>query len=138
MLVVVASRGVLTLIGSGILLRLKRRAQKELVIRRARELAESGRFDGWQSVVIRFAAMHGYEGQVLALKRQQNDAGKLALFARKSKGRSGLKTERELGEIEGGRDVVSNREVVPEDERASESCLHCGINGPVWLLLDAI
>ena len=126
------------MVGSGIPLRLKRRAQKELVIRRARELAESGRFDGWQSVVIRFAAMHGYEGQVLALKRQQNDAGKLALFARKSKGRSGLKTERELGEIEGGRDVVSNREVVPEDERASESCLHCEINAPVWLLLDAI
>jgi hypothetical protein len=42
------------------------------------------------------------------------------------------------GEIEGGRDVVSNREVVPEDERASESCLHCEINAPVWLLLDAI
>jgi hypothetical protein len=26
------------------------------------------------------------------------------------------------------RDVVSKREVVPRDERASESCLHCEIN----------
>jgi hypothetical protein len=31
-------------------------------------------------------------------------------------------------EIEGGRDVIVKREVVPEDERASEGCLHCEIN----------
>jgi hypothetical protein len=58
-LVVVASGGVLTLVGSGIPLRLKRRAQKELVIRRARELAESGRFDGWQSIAFQ---LHFFDG----------------------------------------------------------------------------
>ena len=32
------------------------------------------------------------------------------------------------GEIEKERDMVSKREVVPEDESALESCLHCEIN----------
>jgi len=32
------------------------------------------------------------------------------------------------GEIEEERDMVSKREVVPQDERSSESCLHCEIN----------
>jgi hypothetical protein len=31
-------------------------------------------------------------------------------------------------EIDGGKRVVSKREVVSPDERASESCLHCEIN----------
>jgi hypothetical protein len=33
-----------------------------------------------------------------------------------------------MGEIEEERDMVSKREVVPEDESAFESCLHCEIN----------
>jgi hypothetical protein len=32
------------------------------------------------------------------------------------------------GEIDGGKRVVSKREVVSPDERATESCLHCEIN----------
>jgi hypothetical protein len=32
------------------------------------------------------------------------------------------------GEIEEEKHMVSKREVVPEDERSSESCLHCEIN----------
>jgi hypothetical protein len=32
------------------------------------------------------------------------------------------------GEVEEERNMVSKREVVPEDERASESGLHCEIN----------
>jgi hypothetical protein len=33
-----------------------------------------------------------------------------------------------VGEIDGGKRVVSKREVVSPDDRASESCLHCEIN----------
>src|SRR6516225_7307164 len=40
----------------------------------------------------------------------------------------GVRLESRLGEIEEERDMVSKREVVPEDERSSESCLHCEIN----------
>jgi hypothetical protein len=95
--------GSVELIGSGIPLRLKRRAQKELVIRRTRELAEPGHFDGWQSIAFQLHFFDGfskahvsingplkkelnllclnarYEGQVRALKSQQNDARKIAL-----------------------------------------------------------
>ena len=40
----------------------------------------------------------------------------------------GVRLESRLGEIEEERDMVSKREVVPEDERSSESCLHREIN----------
>jgi hypothetical protein len=40
-------------------LSLKRREQKEFVIRRARDLAESGRFDGWQSIAFQ---LHFFDG----------------------------------------------------------------------------
>src|SRR6516225_1011708 len=40
----------------------------------------------------------------------------------------GVRLESRLGEIEEERDMVSKREVVPQDERTSESCLHCEIN----------
>ena len=43
----------------------------------------------------------------------------------------GVRLESRLGEIEEERDMVSKREVVPEDERAPESCLHCEINALV-------
>ena len=43
----------------------------------------------------------------------------------------GVRLESRLGEIEEERDMVSKREVVPEDERSSESCLHCEINDVV-------
>ena len=48
--VVLASAGVLSLVASGTL-RLNRRDLKEHVLRRARELAESGRFEGWEGMV---------------------------------------------------------------------------------------
>jgi hypothetical protein len=42
---------------------------------------------------------------------------------------SGVKTGRDAGgRSKEERDVVSKREAVPEDERASETCLHCEIN----------
>jgi hypothetical protein len=44
---------------------------------------------------------------------------------------------RSLGEIEEERDMVSKREVVPQDERSSESCLHCEINDLVQEHVDA-
>jgi hypothetical protein len=37
----------------------------------------------------------------------------------------------EVREAEEERDMVSKREVVPQDERAVESCLHCEINDVV-------
>jgi hypothetical protein len=46
------------------------------------------------------------------------------------------KPEAQRGEVEGEREVVSKREVVPEDERASESCLHCEINDLVQEYID--
>jgi hypothetical protein len=55
----VASGGVLTLVSLPMSLRLKRREQKELVIRRARELAEPGRFEGWQSIVFQLRFFDG-------------------------------------------------------------------------------
>jgi hypothetical protein len=41
-------------------LRLKRREQKEHVLRRARELAESGRFDGWQAIEFQLRFFDGF------------------------------------------------------------------------------
>jgi hypothetical protein len=41
-------------------LRLKRREQKEYVLQRARELAESGRFDGWQSIEFELRFFEGF------------------------------------------------------------------------------
>ena len=40
------------------------------------------------------------------------------------------------GEIEEERDMVSKREVVPQDESAVESCLHCEINDVVQEPVD--
>jgi hypothetical protein len=48
--VLVSSGGVLSLVSPGMPLRLKRGEQKQYVLRRARELAESGRFEGWQGI----------------------------------------------------------------------------------------
>ena len=54
-----ASGGVMTFVSPGAPLRLKRRAQKELVVRRARELAESGQFEGWQGIAFQ---LHFFDG----------------------------------------------------------------------------
>jgi hypothetical protein len=42
------------------------------------------------------------------------------------------------GEIEEERDMVSKREVVPQDEGALESCLHCEINDLVQEHVDGL
>jgi hypothetical protein len=45
---------------SDTVLRLKRREQKEQVLRRARELAESGRFEGWQGIEFQLRFFDGF------------------------------------------------------------------------------
>jgi hypothetical protein len=58
---VLVSRGrVLSLVTSGTPLRLKRRDLKEHVLRRARELAESGRFEGWQGIEFELRFFEGF------------------------------------------------------------------------------
>jgi hypothetical protein len=58
--VVLASGGVLSLVSPGMPQRLKRRDLKEHVVRRARELAESGRFEGWQSIEFQLRFFEGF------------------------------------------------------------------------------
>jgi hypothetical protein len=50
----------LTLVSPGMPLRLKRREQKENVLRRARELAKSGHFEGWQSIAFQLRFFDGF------------------------------------------------------------------------------
>ena len=59
MVVVLASSGVLSLVSSGTPLRSKRGEQKEHVLRRARELADSGRFEGWQGIEFQLRFFEG-------------------------------------------------------------------------------
>jgi hypothetical protein len=49
-----------SLVTSGTPLRLKRRDLKEQVLHRARELAESGRFEGWQSIEFQLRFFEGF------------------------------------------------------------------------------
>jgi hypothetical protein len=58
--VLVSSGGVLSLVISGTPLRLKRRNLKEHVLRRARDLAESGRFKGWQGIEFEVRFFEGF------------------------------------------------------------------------------
>ena len=60
--VLVMSGGVLSLVSPGMPLRLKRRDLKEHVVRRARELAESGRFEGWQGIEFQLRLFDGLLG----------------------------------------------------------------------------
>jgi hypothetical protein len=48
------------LVSSGMPSRLKLREQQEYVLHRARELAESGRFDGWRGIEFRFDFSTGF------------------------------------------------------------------------------
>jgi hypothetical protein len=48
------------LVSPGVPLRLKRRDLKEHVLRRARELAESGRFEGWQGIEFELRFFEGF------------------------------------------------------------------------------
>jgi hypothetical protein len=48
------------LVTSGTPVRYKRGEQKEYVLRRARELAESGRFEGWQSIEFQLRFFEGF------------------------------------------------------------------------------
>jgi hypothetical protein len=50
----------LSLVSPGMPKRLKRRDLKEHVLRRARELAESGRFDGWHSIEFQLRFFEGF------------------------------------------------------------------------------
>jgi len=75
----VASGGVLTLVSLPMSLRLKRREQKELVIRRARELAEPGRFEGWQSIVFQLRFFDGVSR--LTFRSMERSRRNLMLFA---------------------------------------------------------
>jgi hypothetical protein len=45
---------------AGIPLRIKRREQKEAFLRRARELAETGRFEGWQGIEFQLRFFDGF------------------------------------------------------------------------------
>jgi hypothetical protein len=47
-------------ISPGVPLRLKRRDLKEHVLRRARELAESGRFEGWEGIEFQLRFFEGF------------------------------------------------------------------------------
>jgi hypothetical protein len=59
--VVVVSGGVsVALVSPGMPLRIKRRNQKALVVRCARELAESGRFENWQGIVFQLRFFDGF------------------------------------------------------------------------------
>jgi hypothetical protein len=57
--VLLPSGGVLSLVNPG-MPRLKRSEQKEYVLRRARELAESGRFEGWQGIEFELRFFEGF------------------------------------------------------------------------------
>jgi len=54
------SWGVLSLVSPGVPLRLKRRELKEHVLCRARKLAESGRFEGWQGFEFELRFFEGF------------------------------------------------------------------------------
>jgi hypothetical protein len=47
-------------VSPGVPLRLKRRELKEHVLHRARDLAESGRFEGWQSIEFELRFFEGF------------------------------------------------------------------------------
>jgi hypothetical protein len=58
--VLVSSGGVLSLVSPGMPLRLKGREQKEYVLCRARELADSGRFEGWEGIEFQLRFFEGF------------------------------------------------------------------------------
>jgi hypothetical protein len=58
--VLVLNGGVLSLACQGVPPRLKRRDLKEHVLHRARELAESGRFEGWQGIEFQLRFFEGF------------------------------------------------------------------------------
>jgi hypothetical protein len=58
--VLMLNGGVLSLVNPGMPLRVKRREQKEYVLRRARELADSGRFEGWESIEFQLRFFEGF------------------------------------------------------------------------------
>jgi hypothetical protein len=94
--VVVVTGGVLTMVSSGMPLGLHRHEQKERVVRRARELAESGRFEGWQGIAFHLQFFDGFSSAHIsingALKKELNS---LCRNARIRRSRSGSESQRE-------------------------------------------
>jgi len=70
---VVVARGV-ELVSPGMPLRLKRREPKEHVLRRARQLAESGHFEGWQSIAFQLRFFDGFSKAHISINGSQEGA----------------------------------------------------------------